>query len=402
MKEGGRMGWLINLRIVMFLLISYMYYLRIPDSDPFLNGLLVVVSIGFILNHYLIFYKEAFQNELRIIYLDGLLSFGYGFLFPHSTLYLILVGVVTITLFILVSESKKHRIYGLFIGFLWGLVMVSTFLQTGTLNIIDNLMSISFVAFTAVVGNLIRKLMEASEMVNEQFIQLNEAHEELSSAHQRLQEYSTQAEETAKIRERNRIAREIHDTVGHKMTALFVQMELAYELINHDLEKAKGTMNVCKDLAQEALEEVRFSVQALKEEETTFLSSVNKLLNEFYQSTGLKSHIEIQGDSSYIPGTLQPTLIRMIQESVTNAKRHGDATVSSIKLVCVPEKVMIEIQDNGKGSSMIIPGFGLKTMQDRINEVGGVLSYGSKESQGFHMTAEFPLNEKKWVIGGTS
>ena len=62
-------------------------------------------------------------------------------------------------------------------------------------------------------------------MVNEQYLQLNEAHEELSVAHKRLQEYSLQAEETAKIRERNRIAREIHDTVGHKMTALFVQMD---------------------------------------------------------------------------------------------------------------------------------------------------------------------------------
>lgn len=396
------MGWLINLRIVMFLLISFMYYLRIPDSDLFLKGLLALIVVAFMLNHYFIFYKAAFQHELRVIYLDGVLSFGYGYLFPHSTLYLILVGVVTVTLFILVSESKKHRIYGLFFGFLWVSVMVSTFLQTGTLDIIDNLVSISFVAFTAVVGNLIRKLIEASEVMSEQFIQLNEAHEELSSAHQQLQEYSAQAEESAKIRERNRIAREIHDTVGHKMTALFVQMELAYELINHDLDKARDTMDVCKDLAQEALEEVRFSVQALKEEETTFLSSVNKLLNEFHQSTGLKSNVEIQGDPSHIPSTLQPTLIRMIQESVTNAKRHGNATVSSIKLVCIPEKVRIEVQDNGMGSSMIIPGFGLKTMQDRINEMGGVLSYGSKQSQGFHITAEFPLNEKKWVIGGAS
>ena len=395
------MGWLINLRIVMFLLISYMYYLRIPDSNLFFKGLLVLIVIAFVLNHYLIFYKEAFQQTLHIIYLDGVLSFGYGYLFPDSTLYLILVGVVTVTLFILVSESKRHRIYGLFVVFLWVSVLVSTFLQTGAIDLIDNLMSISFVAFTAVVGNLIRKLMEASEVMSEQFLQLNEAHEELSSAHQQLQEYSAQAEESAKIRERNRIAREIHDTVGHKMTALFVQMELAYELINHDLDKARDTMNVCKDLAQEALEEVRFSVQAIKEEEMTFLSSVNKLLNEFHQSTGLKSNVEIQGDPSHIPSTLQPTLIRMIQESVTNAKRHGDATVSSIKLVCGKEKVMIEVQDNGKGASLIIPGFGLKTMQDRINEMGGVLSYGSKEAQGFHMTAEFPLNEKKWVIGGT-
>ncbi|MGE7119467.1 sensor histidine kinase [Peribacillus sp. NPDC046944] len=395
------MGWLVNLRIAMFLMISFMYYWRIPDSNPYVKGLLILIAIGFILNHYLLFYKDSIQHDLRIVYFDGILSFVYGFLFPQTTLYMILVGVVAITVFILVSESKKHRIFGLFFVFLWGLVMISTYLQTGTLDIMDNLMSFSFVAFTSVVGNLIRKLTEASDVVNEQYLQLNEAHEELSVAHKRLQEYSLQAEETAKIRERNRIAREIHDTVGHKMTALFVQMELAYELIDHDLEKAKGTMNICKDLAQGALEEVRYSVQALNEDETAFLTSVNRLLNEFHQSTGLKSTLELSGDSSLIPHTLQPTLIRVIQESLTNAKRHGNATVSSIRLVCIPEMVRVEIQDNGKGASLILPGFGLKTMQDRINEMGGVLSYRSKEAQGFHMTAEFPLNEKKWAIGGT-
>lgn len=402
MKEGDGMGWLINLRIIMFLLISFMYYWRIPDTDLFFKGLVIVMAIGFMLNHYLIFYKQSFQYALRIIYFDGVISFGYGFLFPPSTLYMILVGVVTITLFIFVSESKKLRIYILFFSGLWIVVMVWTHLQTGTLDIMDNLISFSFVAFTAVVGNLIQKLIEANEVMNEQFLQLNEAHEELSSAHQQLQAYSNQAEESAKVRERNRIAREIHDTVGHKMTALFVQMELAYELINHDLEKTRDTMNVCKGLAKGALEEVRFSVQALKDEETTFLSSLHRLLNEFHQSTGLKSNFELQGDLSHIPSTLELTLIRVIQESLTNAKRHGDATVSSIKLMCGAEKVIIEIQDNGKGASTIIPGFGLKTMEDRINDMGGILSYGSKESHGFHITAEFPLHEIKWVIGGTS
>ncbi|MGE7765196.1 sensor histidine kinase [Peribacillus sp. NPDC096540] len=395
--------WLINLRIVMFLMISFFYYWRIPDSDVFFKGFVIVAAVGFMLNHYLIFHNESFAYKLRIIYLDGLLSFGFGFLFPNSTLYLILVGVITVTLFIVVTESKKHRIYGLIFVLLWFMVMAATYLQTGKLDIIDNLMSISFVVFSAVVGDLIRKLIEASDVMSEQFLQLNMAHEELSLAHQQLQSYSHQVEEAAKIREGNRIARDIHDTVGHKMTALFVQMELANELLKYDLVKTKDTLNVCMDLAQGALEEVRFSVRALKEEEeAVFLPNVRRLLDGFYQSTGLQSTLELRGDPSNVPTALQLTIIRLIQEGLTNAKRHGDASISSIKLDCLPEKVMINIEDNGKGASMIIPGFGLKNMKDRIIEMGGELLYESVENEGFRIFVEFPLTEKKWVIGGTS
>ncbi|MGE7186759.1 sensor histidine kinase [Peribacillus sp. NPDC006672] len=395
--------WLINLRIFMFLMISFFYYWRILDSDVLLKGVVIVAAVGFMLNHYLLFHNESSANKLWVIYLDGLLSFGLGFLFPNSTLYLILVGVVAVTLFIVVAESKRHRIYGLLFVLLWLMVMAATYLQTGELDFLDNLMSISFVAFSAVVGNLIRRLIEASEVMNEQFLQLNVAHEELSVAHQQLQSYSHQVEEAAKIRERNRIAREIHDTVGHKMTALFVQMELANELIKYDLDKAKETMGVCMDLAQGALEEMRFSVRALKEEEeTAFLPSVHRLLDGFYQSTGLQSTLELRGNPSNIQIALQLTIIRLIQESLTNAKRHGEASETSIKLDCLPEKIRIEIEDNGKGASEIIPGIGLKNMKDRTAEMGGELLYESVGNKGFRIFVEFPLAEKRWAIGGTS
>ncbi|MGG4152594.1 sensor histidine kinase [Peribacillus muralis] len=394
--------WLINLRIVMFLMISFFYYWRLPESDAS-RWFVVVAAVGFILNHFLIFHKESFTYKLRIIYLDGILSFGFGFLFQKSTLYLIMVGVVTITLFIIVSDFKKLKLYSLIIVLLWLMVMGTTYFQSGKLDIIDNLSSISFVAFSAIVGDLIRKLIEARDVMSEQFLQLNVAHEELSAAHQQLQSYSQEVEEAARIRERNRIAREIHDTVGHKMTALFVQMELADELIKYDLVKTKDTLKVCRDLAQGALEEVRFSVRALKvEEEAAFLPSVRRLLDDFYQSTSLRSTLDLRGDPSNIPSALQLTIIRLIQESLTNAKRHGDASMSAIKLDCLPEKVLINIEDNGKGTSVIIPGFGLKNMKDRIFEMGGELLYESAVNQGFRIFVEFPLIEKKWVVGGTS
>ncbi|SFB09580.1 Signal transduction histidine kinase [Bacillus sp. cl95] len=388
----------------MFVLLSTVCYLRLPDNHYLLKGFVILAAIIFAFNHFVIFTSKNQKTVNIVILTDAFLSFTYGFLFPGSTLYLILLGIVSVTLFLHNDNKKFFKACAIIFLIMWISVMYYWKKETGYLDFSDNLISTMFVFYGAVVGDLIRKLLSARETMNEQYTQLNDSHDALSDAHQQLKVYSKQVEELTSIHERNRIAREIHDTVGHKMTALLVQLELGRELIKLNPDKAGETLSVCDELARGALDEIRFSVRTIHPQESehlSFIPLIRKLLGDFYKTTSLETVFELSGDPVMIPVSLQPTLIRLIQEAMTNAKRHGDARSFWLSIDCSSDEIIVTTKDNGKGVPSIHPGFGLINMKERVEEHGGSVLCQSKEGEGFHMKMNFPLLQKKWVAGGS-
>ena len=184
-----------------------------------------------------------------------------------------------------------------------------------------------FVIYGAFVGGLIRNFHSAKETISVQYGQLNESHEALQEAHGQLREYAEQVEQLTVIRERNEIAREIHDTVGHKMTALIVQLQVAREMAERDAEKAKEVITICEQLTRDSLHELRLSVRTLKDDHRgmSFQEGLLELLDEFSAMTQMETRLSMDGDASTIPSSLQPTIKRVVQEGLTNAKKHGNA-----------------------------------------------------------------------------
>jgi signal transduction histidine kinase len=387
----------------MFLLLTFVYYIDIPDGQNFLKFCVAAAAIIFLCNHFIIFSVKNKKLLLTFIFADAVISFSLGILFPGTTLYLILLGVVSVTLFIHVSNKAVLKLsVGLFIIF-WVSIMYYWKKEIGNLYLMENIISVSFIVYGAIVGDLIRKLLAARETMNEQYEQLNVSHGAVTEAHKQLQLYSKQVEELTTIHERNRIAREIHDTVGHKMTALLVQLELGRELLKLDAGRAEETIAVCEGLARDALQEIRFSVRTLRHEEgeqLTLIQSIRKLLEDFYKTAGIETVFELKGDPAVIPVSLQPTIIRTIQESLTNAKRHGGASSFLLDIKCSGDQVMMLLRDNGKGVRVIEPGFGLINMKERIEEHGGTVLFESEEGEGFKLKVRFPLLQRKWISGG--
>lgn len=393
---------LVYTRVIMFFLLGMVFFNDVPKDNLFLKGYVILAVILFVCNHLLIISERFGSSSYYLILFDGLLSFLFGIFFPHMTLYLILFGIVAVTLTI--HESSKIRLWisiAMFFGS-WGVVMVYSARVMGDWAVFENLISGSFVGFGAVVGSLIRKLYNAQETMDAQYKQLNESHVALTDVHEQLRHYSEQVESLTTIRERNRVARDIHDTVGHKMTALIVQLELARELLKLDSRKAEDTLKTCDNLARGALQELRFSVRTLHEEEGEeyrFIPMIRTILNDFRESTQLEAKLSVSGDPAVVPISLQPTLIRVIQESITNAKRHGGATSCHIKLKCSVEKIILVIIDNGMGTGLISKGFGLINMKERIEEHGGSVTFESNEGEGFCVKVQFPLVERTWIAG---
>lgn len=396
---------LIYTRLIMIALLSFVFYTKVPVENYWLKIFVLTAALFFFFNHFRIFSPQKNKWLLTFILADTLLSFSFGILFLGSTLYLIFLGVISVTVFIKISDKKVLRLSSGIFLFLWVFVMLYCWKETGTLDFLDNLISVSFVVYGAVVGDLIRKLLTARETMNQQYEQLNFSHSALSEAHAQLQIYSKQVEELTMIHERNRIARDIHDTVGHKMTALLVQLELSKALLKLDVGKAEETIAVCDKIARDALQEIRFSVRTLHEDEgeqLTLIQSIRKLLEDFYKTTELETEFVLNGDPTVIPLSLQPTMIRAIQESMTNAKRHGRASSFFLKIECTKEKVNLFTKDNGKGVHSIEPGFGLINMRERVEEHGGVVRFESMAGEGFQMNIQFPLLQKRWISGGTN
>lgn len=392
------------LRIIMFYLICFVYYVMFVEGNSHFQRYYVLTAVALFTFDQILLCSKRQERWIHVVLTtDSLVTAGLGLVFPGTTgLYLTIFGIIGVTLFLATTDKRIILRYIFLFLILWAIIIFYTYQATGKWQLAENVLNIGFVLFGSFVGSLIRKLMDARMTVDAQYEQLNSSHAALKEAHDQLRLYSKQVEELTMIRERNHIAREIHDTVGHKITALLVQIQLAKEMIQLDLEKTKAVLHQCEELTRETLEEIRLSVRTLHEDvvEQSMLQILRKLFHDYSKFTNLDIAFEIEGDPAGIPTTLQPTIIRMIQESLTNAKRHGQANQCTVLLTCQPEMLMVRIKDDGIGTAKVVPGFGLANMCERISDHGGSLQFIGQSNQGFEVIANFPLKKLKWTAGG--
>lgn len=400
--EGGLMLGYARIITIVIICIVYMIYVSRETVD-------LKIFVGFslfvyIVNHILL--MQSHQGKRRNLYIllsNGVITALLGFLVPQTSLYLIIFGIDAVGLFM--NTQRKVVVY-FFVSFFficWFAILLYTYWYAGEIRIWENAINFMFIVFSALAGNLIKKLTVARQTVDDQYEKLTLSHTALKEAHEQLQLYAKEVEELTTVRERNDIAREIHDTVGHNMTALLVQLQLAEALWQQKSEVTEEVLHTCHELARKSLQEVRASVRTLKEEQNlgNIIENMREMLNEFSKVTKVQVTFHLQGDPVMIPLSLHPLLLRVIQESLTNAKRHGKASACEVRLVCLDEKVMLSISDNGVGVNEVSPGFGLMNMKERVEEHGGIIRFESEKEKGFRLQIEFPLKEKTWVIGGT-
>lgn len=385
----------------MFILISAIHYFIINPEESWKYWFVTIAIVIFIINHILTFSTE--NNKLKLLYctIDLIVSIAFGFVFiVDSSLYLIFFGIVSTTIFIQTDRKIVLLLFSLAFAVSWALIgYYQVYVIFNHSILIYNLLSLTFILFAGIVGSLIRKLMIAGETIEDQLEQLTDSHHVLEDAHQQLSAYAQKVEEFTAIQERNRIAREIHDRVGHKMTALLVQIQLARELMTLDKKQCKEALQNAEQLTRNSLEEIRMSVRTLQDEtkfSLGFSEALKQMLNEFANMTSLHITLSIEGDLTNVPHSLQTTIKRVIQEALTNVKRHSDGTQCDIIIKSSDDEIRIEIIDNGKGSNNVTAGFGLMNMRERVLEHGGAIQFGSESSKGFFIKMSFPLRVLKW------
>lgn len=245
-----------------------------------------------------------------------------------------------------------------------------------------------FVIFTSLIGSLIRYYRQARSRIARLYADLEISHKQLAA-------YAQTVEETAIYRERIRIARDIHDTVGHAMTTLLVQLQAVRKLQETDISKSREYMLHCEELARSALREVRLSVRAMRgaTNELPLKLTLDKLIRDYAVSTGIAIVFHSEADYPALPEPLQTTLLRTVQESLTNVQKHSHATEITINLAFADHRIKLTISDNGEGQSSVVPGFGLLNMRERMEEHGGIARWFSGNDGGFTVEAVMPYVE---------
>ncbi|WP_083878898.1 sensor histidine kinase [Acetivibrio cellulolyticus] len=224
--------------------------------------------------------------------------------------------------------------------------------------------------------------------------EVNEKNVELSAMNEQLSEYAETVEELAITKERNRFARDVHDTLGHTMTLLISLLEVSSIMCKQDPAKTEEKLSEALKAARDGLKELRRSIKGLepeKLESEDIISSIEKMIEDFKPS-GMNIDFSYDGFNSFSSPTYSKVIFRVCQEALTNSLRHGKAKHVNIILRLADSKIKIFIFDDGCGSTDIKKGFGLSGMEQRVKDLNGDIVFGSDGESGFNIRLEIPIN----------
>ncbi|HEU4323779.1 MAG TPA: sensor histidine kinase [Roseiflexaceae bacterium] len=252
--------------------------------------------------------------------------------------------------------------------------------------------TLSFTAgtlFTVIFSLLTVRYGEQTARAEALLRQLQQANAELEAA--RVRERQLAAAE-----ERVRLARDIHDGLGHHLTVLSVQLQAAARLIERDPARTAEIIAVCREETQAALADVRQSVGAMR---NTPLDGggLDEALEALAQGFARHSSASVRFCQRGDPAPLSPaaalTLYRVAQEGLTNAQKHAGASLIVVELRYEGGLAALRVEDDGQGPSGDVAGFGLAGLRERAEQLGGRFSAGSRPEGGFALEITVPSGE---------
>lgn len=225
--------------------------------------------------------------------------------------------------------------------------------------------------------------------------QMRQINDELRILNHQLEEVADVREKMGETRERNRLAREIHDTLGHTLTGLSTGIDAAKTLLQRDPALAMKQLDILAATARDGLKDVRRSVRKLRPdalENHTLKGALETMIEEFVHSTGVKVNFVCHLDSLDFQPDEEDTIYRIVQECMTNSVRHGHASRIYISFGKDQHSLILIIEDDGSGCMDIQEGFGLHHMKERIALLNGNVRFYGRD--GFEVLVELPLRKE--------
>ena len=240
------------------------------------------------------------------------------------------------------------------------------------------------------LASALGELRQSNESLRDAYKELDESNEKLRVAYEHLQEVTV-------LEERQRIAKDIHDTAGHSITTIIMQTEAAKLAIDSDPEEAKRRICAANIQAKNALEELRESVHLLSggTGQLTLKETLLEIIHESTDGTGIVIRSDI--DEISLCDAKSRFIRNTLKEGISNGLRHGNATAFYFELKREGDKIFFLLSDNGKGMAVtqLKEGFGLRGMSARAEALGGSVRFETEEGEGFEIHITLPADSEK-------
>ncbi|QHT59057.1 sensor histidine kinase [Paenibacillus lycopersici] len=370
-------------------IISLMYANGFYSGSALRNALVIVISATYASRF---IFREFWRPKRRSIVFIALLTLetAAGIYWYHETALVYFYAIVVLTTVTQLTFTQPR------IPLLATMIVI-----TGVYTALGDVNLLTFVSFAVISGFFYLNVRSRRQRDNA--YEQNKRHlAELQEAYAHLQEASVTSMRNAILDERTRIARDIHDAVGHSLTSLIVQMQAMRYMIGKDPAQAEQTLEGMLAVARQGLKDIRSSVHALADDRSVSgLKPLTALLDrmETTASIGYSFRAELQEeDATAADYTL---LYSVLQEAVTNIIRHSGATNVEVRLYPNADRIVLRIRDNGGAKAetadaarAVQEGFGLRMMRAKLEERGGTLTYGLARPHGFEMIAELPAGSE--------
>ncbi|MDU6117174.1 MAG: sensor histidine kinase [Streptococcus anginosus] len=245
------------------------------------------------------------------------------------------------------------------------------------------LFSLNLVVFMISLLFYILSAMTEKHHIEEELRMAAQANRELNS-------YLALSEKIAEDRERKRIAREIHDTLGHALTGISAGIDAVKVLVDIDKNRAKEQLENVSVVVRDGIRDVRGSLNKMRPgalENNSLKEALFKIIREYEAISNLEIHFRYEWATIDLDIAKEDIVFRVIQESITNSVRHGHAKTVWIELL-EEENYIMTIQDDGVGFDELYYGYGLKQMQERLAIIGGNVHFENRN--GFYTHIEIP------------
>jgi signal transduction histidine kinase len=306
------------------------------------------------------------------------------------------IGFPFIFLFFILSVTVM--LYNpLRIGLLWlgGFILLTGWFFYEQEGISGGLQAMAIYAGGYLFFGVVTNALTQARMTQRQNTQLLS---ELQAKNRQLETYAAQAETLAIVEERNRLAREMHDTIGHRLTAAAVQLEGAERLTAREPERAAAMIGAGRQQVRAALQDLRVTVGRLREPveiELSLPQALQRLATSFQEATGLVVHLELSDYDCEVTSAQRLALYRTAQEGLTNIQRHAAAHQAWLLLRRSSDRVSLQVMDDGRGlaAGNSSPGFGLAGLQERAAQLDGTITLADRPGGGAILAIQLPIEE---------
>ncbi|WP_460945895.1 sensor histidine kinase [Okibacterium endophyticum] len=237
----------------------------------------------------------------------------------------------------------------------------------------------------AAVAGILRDSLRVGDALHDALVQLDTTNAE-------LRKRIDSDRDLVLARERERTARELHDSLGHRLTAIGLSLDYATRV--HDRDAARAELSRARSVVGESLDAMRRLVRAMHPVELGTLRNAEAFhaVAEAFSGTGIDVRVSVEGDDAALTHEHALLLLRFVQEGLTNVVRHSPATAADLSVIVGPDGVDAVIEDNGRQGRLPIPiaeGFGLRSLRSRAEALGGRLDAGSAPG-GFRLAITLP------------